>query len=233
MDDRRLFRYGPDYDVGDMKTRLDWAQWPGKGGGFQGAVEMCNNNGACRKLRGGVMCPSYRVTRNERDATRGRANSLRLAISGQLGPDAMASDDMAETMKLCVSCKGCKRECPTGVDMARMKIEVLAARAAKHGLSLHDRLIGYLPHYAVWLSKMPFLPNLRDRIPGAAKLMERLTGFTANRKLPVWSQHPFRNAEVSANQNPDVVLFADSFNRYFEPRIFGPLSRCCKLQTRP
>ena len=109
---------------------------------------MCNNNGACRALAGGVMCPSYRVTREERDSTRGRANTLRLAITGQLGPDAFASDEMMETLKLCVSCKGCRRECPTGVDMARMKIEVQAARLAQHGLSLHDRLVGYLPRYA-------------------------------------------------------------------------------------
>ena len=129
-------------------AQLDWSAYPGAGGGFQGAVEMCNNNGACRALAGGVMCPSYRVTRDERDVTRGRANTLRLAITGQLGPDALTSDEMAETLKLCVSCKACRRECPTGVDMARMKIEVQAARVAKHGLSLHDRLIGYLPRYA-------------------------------------------------------------------------------------
>ena len=136
MDDRSLFRYPPDYRVGELKTALDWSAYPGAGGGFQGAVEMCNNNGACRKLEGGVMCPSYRVTRNEKDVTRGRANTLRLAISGQLGPDALASDEMMDTLKLCVSCKACRHECPTGVDMAKMKIEVLAARAAKHGLSL-------------------------------------------------------------------------------------------------
>ena len=88
MDDRSLFRFAPGYGVEEMDTVLDWADWPGAGGGFQGAVEMCNNNGACRKLAGGVMCPSYRATRNERDAVRGRANSLRLAMSGQLGPDA-------------------------------------------------------------------------------------------------------------------------------------------------
>ncbi len=136
FDDRSLFRYKPDYHGEDIKTHLDWSAYPGSGGGFQGATEMCNNNGACRKLAGGAMCPSYRVTRDERDVTRGRANTLRLAISGQLGPDALASDDMMETLKLCVSCKACKRECPTGVDMARMKIEVLAARAAKRGVSL-------------------------------------------------------------------------------------------------
>jgi hypothetical protein len=85
MDDRSLFRFPPDYRIGELKTALDWSAYPGAGGGFQGAVEMCNNNGACRKLEGGVMCPSYRATRNEKDVTRGRANTLRLAISGQLG----------------------------------------------------------------------------------------------------------------------------------------------------
>ncbi|MDU6727533.1 MAG: FAD-linked oxidase C-terminal domain-containing protein, partial [Bradyrhizobium sp.] len=117
MDDRSLFRYPPDYRIDDIKTVLDWSAYPGAAGGFQGAVEMCNNNGACRKLDGGVMCPSYRATRNEKDVTRGRANTLRLAISGQLGPGALSSDEMMETLKLCVSCKACRRECPTGVDM--------------------------------------------------------------------------------------------------------------------
>ncbi len=177
FDDRSVLRYGPDYHPTELKTQLDWSAYPGVGGGFQGAVEMCNNNGACRNLAGGVMCPSYRVTRNERDVTRGRANSLRLAITGQLGPDALASDEMAETLKLCVSCKACRRECPTGVDMARMKIEVQAARAAKHGLSLHDKLVGYLPRYAPYASKFSWLLNLRDVIPGAAKLSEVVAGF--------------------------------------------------------
>ena len=91
------------------------------------------------------MCPSYRATRDEKDVTRGRANTLRLAISGQLGPGALSSDEMMETLKLCVSCKACRRECPTGVDMAKMKIEVLAARATTHGITLRDRLVAYLP----------------------------------------------------------------------------------------
>src|SRR5258707_434088 len=123
MDDRSLFRYPPDYRVTELKTALDWSAYPGAGGGFQGAVEMCNNNGACRKLEGGVMCPSYRATRNEKDVTRGRANTLRLAISGQLGADALASDEMMDTMKLCVSCKACRHECPTRVDMTHMRID--------------------------------------------------------------------------------------------------------------
>lgn len=217
MDDRRLFRYGPDYAVPALETGLDWSGWTGSGAGFQGAVEMCNNNGACRKLKGGVMCPSFRVTRKEQDATRGRANTLRLAISGQLGPDALTSDQMAETMKLCVSCKGCKRECPTGVDMARMKIEVQSARAKKNGISLHDRLVAYLPRYAPLVSRLPFLANLRNTVPGLAKLTERLTGFTATRDLPTWAARPFKNSEVQAPDRPKAVLFADCFNRNFEP----------------
>src|SRR3546814_5654923 len=94
------------------------------------------------------MCPPYRVTRDERDLTRCRANALRLAISGQLGPQAFTADQMLETLSLCVSCKGCRRECPTGVDMAKMKIEVLAARARKQGVALREMLIAYLPRYA-------------------------------------------------------------------------------------
>jgi ferredoxin len=103
------------------------------GAGFGGAVEMCNNNGTCRKLAGGAMCPSYRVTKSEQHLTRGRANSLRLAITGQLGEGAFTSPEMKETMDLCVSCKACRRECPTGVDMARMKVEFLSHYHARTG----------------------------------------------------------------------------------------------------
>ncbi len=121
MDDRSLFRFKPGYRPLPVETALDWSEW----GGFAGAAEMCNNNGACRVRDPGVMCPSFRATGDERHLTRGRANTLRLALSGQLGPEALVSPDMRDTMDLCISCKGCKRECPTGVDMARMKIEFL------------------------------------------------------------------------------------------------------------
>jgi Fe-S oxidoreductase len=218
MDDRSLFRYPPDYRIGELKTVLDWSAYPGAGGGFQGAVEMCNNNGACRKLEGGVMCPSYRATRDEKDVTRGRANTLRLAISGQLGPDALASDEMADTLKLCVSCKACRHECPTGVDMAKMKIEVLAARAAKHGLSLRDRLVGYLPHYAALMSRLAPLANLRNNSPLLRKLFERFTGISAQRALPAWRRDVFAPAGKTFGpaDGPEVVLFADTFNRAYE-----------------
>jgi Fe-S oxidoreductase len=223
FDDRNYFRYAPGYRGEAITTALDWSAYPGAGGGFVGAVEMCNNNGACRALAGGVMCPSYRVTRDERDVTRGRANSLRLALTGQLGPDALTSDAMAQTLKLCVSCKACRRECPTGVDMARMKIEALRARAEKLGLSLHDRLVGYLPHYAPYAARWAWLFNLRDRLPGAAALSEAVAQFAAQRPLPKWRADYFQDAEPSwprghdAGQRGEIVLFADTFNRYFEP----------------
>ncbi len=218
MNDRSLFRYKPDYAVADFQPALDWSAWPGAGGGFQGAVEMCNNNGECRKLAGAVMCPSYRVAMEEQHVTRGRANTLRLAISGQLGPGAFTSDEMMDTLKLCVSCKGCRRECPTGVDMARMKIEVLAARLKQHGLSLHDRLVAYLPRYAGMASKLGFLLNLREAIPGAARFGEWLAGFSAKRPLPRWRRDVFRqDAPVGLADGREVVLFADTFNTYFEP----------------
>ena len=217
FDDRSNFRYAPGYAAQEMTTQLDWSAYPGKGGGFQGAVEMCNNNGACRSLAGGVMCPSYRVTREERDVTRGRANSLRLAITGQLGPDALTSDEMAETLKLCVSCKGCRRECPTGVDMARMKIEVQAARAEKYGLSLHDRLVGYLPRYAPYAAKVPWLMNLRDVLPGAAKLSEAVAGFSERRRM----------ALAATMAQSDVFRIQLLANGRHKPGDGGQARSCC------
>lgn len=215
MDDRSLFRYKPGYKTEPLETALDWSDW----GGFAGAVEMCNNNGACRKLDAGVMCPSYRVTRDEQHLTRGRANSLRLAISGQLGTGALTSDAMREALDLCVSCKGCKRECPTGVDMARMKIEVQYQRSKTHRLSLRDRLVAYLPRYAPWARHFgPFL-NLRDRLPGLAALSERLLGLSAHRRLPKWRRDSFNQdgETFGPDGGREVVLFADTFNRAFEP----------------
>jgi len=218
MDDRSLFRFKPGYAPMQLDTALDWSEW----GGFSGAVEMCNNNGACRKRDAGVMCPSFRATSNEKDLTRGRANTLRLALSGQLGPEALVSGEMKETMELCVSCKGCKRECPTGVDMARMKVEFLHHYTKKHGLSLKDRLISYLPRYAEAASRFSYLANARDVVPGLKGLSEWLLGFSAKRSLPVWSDAPFSGAEAEDvdpddSDGRDVVLLNDTFSTYFEP----------------
>ena len=202
MDDRSLMRYPPGYAADEFTTAFDWSSWTGASGGFQGAVEMCNNNGACRKSAGSVMCPSYRVTRNEKDVTRGRANTLRLAITGQLGPDALHSDEMAETLKLCVSCKACRRECPTGVDMARMKSEVLYQRGKRNGFFLKDRLIASLPRTAPAAARFGGVLALRDRIGGVALLSERALGFSARRSLPRFRRDFFRNEEGDVDAAP-------------------------------
>ncbi|MEL7543363.1 MAG: 4Fe-4S dicluster domain-containing protein, partial [Pseudomonadota bacterium] len=223
-------RYKPSYRSSDVTPALDWSVFSSVSshagaGGLQNAVEMCNNNGACRKQVGGAMCPSYRVTRDEAHVTRGRANTLRLALSGQLGADAFTSDAMAETMKLCVSCKACRSECPTGVDMARMKIEVLAARAQAGQLSLQDRAIAYLPRYAPLAARVPWLANARDRVPGMAALSEAVARFAADRPLPRWKSGASRRAAPvfseqqgasATGDRPRVLFFTDTFNRYFE-----------------
>ncbi len=183
---------------------------------------MCNNNGHCRKFDAGTMCPSFRATGNERDLTRGRANTLRLALSGQLGADAFTSEAMREAMDLCVSCKGCKRECPTGVDMAKMKIEFLHHYRQRHGVSFKDRLIAWLPRYAPWAARLPALANLRDALPGLAGLSESLLGLSAKRSLPRWRSDAFLSrprAALAANRAGarEVALLVDTFNNYFEP----------------
>ena len=219
MDDRHLFRFSPGYSVRDFQTELDWSPWTGNASGFQGAVEMCNNNGACRKLKGGVMCPSFRITGDEKDSTRGRANSLRLAMSGQLGENAMTSPEMLATMKLCVSCKACRRECPTSVDMSAMKLEVMALNARQNSLSIHEKLIAFLPDYAPVAASLNKILNLRNSSKFLAKLGEKLTGFSAQRDLPLWRKDWYRDSEIPADPSDKypVILFIDTFNRYFEP----------------
>ncbi len=214
MDDRSLMRFGPGYRPQPLETALDWSEHHS----FAGAVEMCNNNGHCRKFDAAVMCPSYRATGEEKDLTRGRANSLRLALSGQLGAEALTSEAMYDTMALCVSCKGCKRECPTGVDMAKMKVEFLYHYHQRHGYGLRDRLIANLPRYAPWASRIGPVLNLRDRVPGLAGLSERLTGLSARRPLPQWHRRPFRRrGPLGEAVAGEAVLFADTFNRWQEP----------------
>ena len=215
MDDRSLFRFKPGYTQQTLSAALDWSEW----GGFASAVEMCNNNGACRKANGGVMCPSYRVTGDEQHLTRGRANSLRLALSGQLGRDALLDDAMRDTMDLCVGCKGCRRECPTGIDMAKMKIEFLYQYHQRHPRSLGEKLVAHLPRYAPLAAKLGPLLNRRRRGGWLARLGETLLGLDARRDLPRW-QRPFGRIEGQAAQASDateVVLLVDTFNRYFEP----------------
>lgn len=222
MDDPRLFRYGPEYDEGRaaraLPVVLDWSD----SDGLLGAAERCNNNGACRKYQPDVMCPSFRITDDERHSTRGRANALRLALTGQLGPDGLDSPEMAEAMSLCVSCKACRRECPTGVDMARMKLEWLHARNRTHGVGVRERVLASVPRIAPTAS--PFAKLINAGPQGFAK---RLLGLAAERPLPEWSTRPWKEEELGARSRstppntrsgaPDVALFVDTFSRWFEP----------------
>jgi len=213
LDDRELYRFKPDYAPLEIDTGLDWSPW----GGLLGAAEMCNNNGTCRSLMAGVMCPSFRATKDETHVTRGRANTLRLALSGQLGDAGSAA--MQEAMQLCVGCKGCRRECPTGVDMARMKIETAYQARKTAPLGLGGRMTAFLPRKAMRLSGFGGLLNLRDKLPGAARLSEMLTGFSAKRTLPPWAAKPFRDTVGGpiSGDGRDVVLFVDTFTTWFEP----------------
>ena len=219
MDDRSLFRFKPDYRTEKLDTALDWSAW----GGFAGAAEMCNNNGACRKRDANVMCPSYRATDKEAHLTRGRANSLRLALSGQLGPEALTSQDMYESMQLCVSCKGCRRECPTGVDMAKMKVEFLHHYRSRHGVPMRERLVAELPRYASWVSRVPGLANARNRSSALRALGDRWLGLSAERQLPLWAGRPFFAGQANTGEarHGELVLLADTFNRYFEPDVLS------------
>ena len=216
QDDRSLFRYRPGYRA-QQPGALDWSAW----GSFAGAVEMCNNNGHCRKFDAGTMCPSYRATGNERDLTRGRANTLRLAMSGQVEGEDYAGEAVREALELCVSCKGCKRECPTGVDMARMKIEFLAEYKKRHGFTRRDKLVAHLPRYAHVAARLQPITSLAMALPGARTLVEKMVGFDARRPLP-----RFRKAWTDRRRGHDaraaerrIVLFADTFNNHFEPEI--------------
>ncbi len=257
MDDTSLMRFPPSYKVIPLTPVLEWSAWnvqnnpvteetsaPGTGGdpaqGLAKAVEMCNNNGHCRKFDAGTMCPSYRVTRDEQHSTRGRANTLRLALSGQLEglnrQDAFTSEAVQEAMDLCVGCKGCKRDCPTGVDMAKMKVEFLQHYKAKHGHTLQDKLIAYLPDYAALASRFAPLLNLRDRLPLLAKLSEKLLGLSAQRSLPQWQRTHFFNSHNTVRAEPVEALRQAQGERgsYVQcERAFGATREQVLTATKP
>ena len=209
MNDASLLRARYGLETRKLPTALDWEKW----GGFSRAVDMCNNNGTCLKRSPGVMCPSFRATSDERHSTRGRANALRLALSGKLGDDPWASPELYDAMDLCLGCKACRRECPTGVDMARMKIDFLHRVRADRPLSPRDRALAWLPRYAPLASRLAPLVNLRNRVPALARLGERVAGLAADRPLPRWSSRPFTGplrshaVEVRSPPRGRVALF--------------------------
>jgi len=240
MDNADLFRYSPEYQIKPVNTALDWSAWnvqadpvteqvtdPGTGGdasgGFAKAIEMCNNNGHCRKFDAGAMCPSFRITRDEQHLTRGRANTLRLAVSGQL-EGGLQSDAVADAMQLCVGCKACKRECPTGVDMARMKIEVAYQRRGDQALSRRDRMVADFPHLVPLASRWRWFANARNWMPGLPWVTEKLLGIDRRRSMPAFRADTF----LARNKSPrreiqervgTVVLWVDTFNNAFDREI--------------
>ena len=212
-DDRSLMRYKPGYKAENITTHYDWSAW----GQFSDAVEMCNNNGACRKLDSGVMCPSYRVTKEEKDLVRGRANTLRLALSNQLPEGSFASKEMFETMELCVSCKACQRECPMSVDMAKMKSEFLSHYYKKFSMSIKDKIISDMPKL-IWLLKIiaPIFNTVKN-VPLLDKAIE-FFGFSSKRQMPVVQNiAPLKEIyQTQPHLNNKIILLADTFNINFE-----------------
>lgn len=215
MDDDALFKTRVSTIENNLPVILNWT----KQDGILSAVERCNNNGACLKSDPGVMCPSYRITRDEQHSTRGRANALRLGLTGQLGKAGLESPEMAEAMSLCISCKGCKRECPTGIDMAALKLEWQYHRNQQQGTPIRTRLLGGLPRIAPWVTKFRQVVNSFGKL----KIGRRLIGLASARKLPEWHPEPWSDNEFppvpSANHPPEAVLFVDTFTRWFEPEI--------------
>ena len=218
-----------------MKTFLDWSAYkeagmgdayadiPKHGGDFAKAVAVCINSGQCETQGKSLMCPSYNLSGNAHFSTGGRVKLLKAALSSDLVDEALADPTLAEAMDLCVGCKGCKRECEAGVDMALIKVEYLAQRAARGRLSLRSRLLAQAPH---WLHRAPWLRHLirwRNRSPWLARVAERLLGLAASCPLPEPVDTPFRArgqpGATPARGGTEVVLLVDTFTRYFEPEI--------------
>jgi Fe-S oxidoreductase len=213
-------RMGPDYQTKPFAAALDWSNE----GSFAAAVEKCNGNGACRKLHadGGTMCPSFMATREEEDSTRGRANALRMALSGDLPEGSMTSERMYEVMDLCVQCKACKTECPSNVDMAKMKTEWLNRYWEDNPMPLRTRLFAHQPDLARWVSGTPLagVVNWLSRRPVLRRLGEAALGVSAERELPPFAPETFRQwfaARSWPAGGPRVVLFPDAFNDLHTP----------------
>jgi len=213
-------RYGTDYQARPLSLKLDWRQDKG----FDRAVEMCNGAGICRKETAGTMCPSFMVTREEEHSTRGRANLLRAALSGQLPHESLTSQRMYEAMDLCVECKACKGECPSSVDMAKIKFEFLAQYHDEHGVPLRSRVFGDAARLGrLGSGPQAGLMNTVLRSGAVRRGMESLLGISRHRQLPPFAPVPFtrwfkRRAQRLADR-PQVVLFNDTFTTYHEPQI--------------
>ncbi|MGM0606290.1 MAG: FAD-binding and (Fe-S)-binding domain-containing protein [Halobacteriota archaeon] len=221
-DMRENLRYGATYQSIEPQTTLDFSDE----GGFSHLVELCNGCGTCRETRSDVMCPTYRASREEIQATRGRANMLRAAISGELDEDEIHSDRFQEeVLELCVGCKGCKSDCPTGVDLAKLKTEVKHQHHEKHGSGFRERLFRDIDRYSALGSTFAPLSNVASKLPGARAIMEKVAGIAPERELPPFRNESLRDwfeARGGSRVNPaeavdTVVLFPDTYTNYSYP----------------
>ena len=214
-------RYGTDYSDSPIKSEYIYR----KDNTFEDAVHMCSGVGECRKILGGTMCPSYKATRDEEHSTRGRANALRLAMSGQQDLDGLTSARLHEVLDLCLSCKACKSECPSNVDMAKLKSEVSQLYYDKHGEKLRDKIIKNSADMAARLSGNA--AGIVNRIQGTKlfrKLLEHVAGFDRRRSLPSYAKLPFskwyeKNAQPAQDGRRQVALFADTYLNYHDTQI--------------
>jgi len=220
-------RYGAGYRVPALQTHLDFSEHgdtPAQG--FERALEQCSGVGVCRKEGVGTMCPSYMATHDEAHSTRGRANALRAALAGILPPEALTDERMYEIMELCVSCKSCQAECPSAVDMAKIKFEFLAHYYEVHGIPLRARLFGMVPALSR-IAAGPWAP-LINAVMGnklVRLLMEKTIGISSHRIMPPFASQPFTNwfkkhePMGPAKTGGKIVLFNDTFNTYNSPNV--------------
>jgi len=221
-DMRENLRYGADYQSIEPQTAIDFSDE----GGFSHLVELCNGCGTCRETEGDVMCPTYRASGEEIQATRGRANMLRAAISGDLSEEEIHSDRFQEeVLGLCVGCKGCMSDCPTGVDLAKLKAEVKHEHHEEEGAGLRERVFADIDAASRIGSALAPVANAATKVPGARAVMERTLGIASDRELPTFTRDTFRKrwerrggAAVSAAEaDARVVLFPDTYTNYSMP----------------
>jgi FAD/FMN-containing dehydrogenase/Fe-S oxidoreductase len=208
-------RFGADYQTPVPATFFDYDDY----GGLGRAVEMCSGVGACRKTLAGTMCPSYMATRDEAHSTRGRANVLRLAMTGRLGESGLGDDGVYDVLDLCLECRACKSECPVGVDMARFKSEFLADYWARHGTPLATRLLGGIGTLAPWGSRLAPISNWLASGPVGRYVTERVAGVDRRRRLPRFARRTLAAQAPPPEGSPDVLLFADTFTNHYDPDI--------------
>lgn len=215
-------RYGIHYQDENVKATYHYRAE----NSFGESVHMCTGVGECRKMLGGTMCPSFKATRDEEHSTRGRANALRLAMSGQLDSDGLASERLHQALDLCISCKACKSECPSNVDMAKMKSDVLQLYYDKHGISLRDRLIRDSSKAAAMFSgSLARMVNVIQQTRLFKSLLRKLAGFDQRRTLPEYAREPFykwfaeNQNDTYKNSEKKVVLFADTYMNFHEPNV--------------